>query len=211
MTLSSWIIEEQPLSYSQDCPHHVKAIGELWPVIERTAAQRVLDAGAGCPPSEVAAMLRRHDLEVTTCDLQADADVRMDLGSLPFKDNSFHLIVSRHSLEHCIAPIAALMEMRRVAEQALIVLPFDNENFLWWRGHFSVFPRRVWEHLFRIAGWRIDYFNAGDFAPFSQREPDIEWRYLLRRSNGHHGPYSENGCYRGRPYKLAEEGWIEYA
>ena len=88
----------------------------------------------------------------------------------------------------------------------IIVVPEDAEEWLYWGGHFSVLPRRTWEHLFRLAGWQIRYFAEGDFSRGHDMH-DVEWRYLLERGEEHQPPREENGRNLGSRYLLVKAGW----
>lgn len=205
-----WLQLAQPVSRSQNYEWHLRAIAELASLVEAIGATTAVELGSGEPPSATTGMLRGCGLTVTTVDYLAAADVRADMHDLPFDDDSFDLAVSRHSLEHCAAPVLALYEMRRIARVALVIVPEDCDKFLHWRGHFSVFSRRVWEHLFTLGGWHIRYFGEGNFAPDTQADPDIEWRYVLDRDESLRA-YQPDGRYVGRYVdaysKLAQAGW----
>jgi len=63
---------------------------------------------------------------VVTLDLNAHADVRADLTSMPFRDRSFSLSVCSHVLEHVPNDRAALEELRRVtAGPVVVAVPVD--------------------------------------------------------------------------------------
>lgn len=206
----AWLQREQPVSRSQDYEWHRRAIAELAPLVETIGATTAIELGSGEPPSATTEVLRGCGLTVTTVDYLAAADVEADMHDLPFPNDSYDLAVSRHSLEHCAAPVLALYEMRRVAQTALVIVPEDCDQFLRWRGHFSVFPRRVWEHLFALSGWRVVYFGEGNFAPNAKPDPDIEWRYVLGRDESLRA-YQPDGRYVGRYVnecsQLAQAGW----
>lgn len=206
----AWLQREQPASRSQDYEWHRRAISELAPLVQAIGPKTAIELGSGEPPSATTELLRADCLTVTTVDYLAAADVKADMHDLPFPNDSYDLAVSRHSLEHCAAPVLALYEMRRIARTALVIVPEDSDKFLRWRGHFSVFPRCVWEHLFTLSGWRVVYFDEGNFAPDTQPEPDIEWRYVLSRDESLRA-YQPDGHYLGRYIneypQLAEVGW----
>lgn len=80
----------------------------------------------------------------------------MDYHDIQFPDSSFHLIFSRHSLEHSPMPLLALMEWHRVAKNWLIlVLP--NPISYGWSGlnHYSVLHPNQAHFLLYRAGWRV--------------------------------------------------------
>ena len=202
----AWLATQQYPSCSQDCAWHRRAIDELIPLVEASGASTAIELGAGEPPSYGARMLKRCGLTVTTVDMAAKANMQADIHDLPFPDGTFDLALARHSLEHCVAPLVALREARRVARWLVAVVPEDAQEWLYWGGHFAIFPRHIWEHLFRLAGWSIRYYEAGDFSPTMSRS-DIEWRWLLERGPEHCPPREANGHDLGRRYPLASKGW----
>ena len=207
MKTAQWLMTQQPSSRSQDCPWHVRATKELLPLIKATGARTAVDLGSGEPPSMLKVMLEGQEIRITTLDLLACADVRADLGFLPFRENAFGIAIARHSLEHCPAPLLALREMARVATWSLVVVPEMAPIWQYWAGHFSVFPCLVWERLFQIAGLKIAFFNEGDFTEPNANARRIEWRWLLCRYNGAEGPYELNGHHLGRYALPSREGW----
>ncbi len=203
-----WTHQGQPPSRSQDVPAHVRAIRDLWPIIEKTGAKTVLEAGCGERPTTLETMLIEHGVTVTTLDSHAEADIKGDMHYLPeIADKSYDLAVSRHSLEHCIAPYFALDTLARIAKYVLIVIPDDAKRWAYWQGHLSVFPRCVWERMFRLMSLHIVYFGIGDFTSETDYEKNIEWRYLLKREAMELGSYEADGHFVGSYPKLVSEGW----
>ena len=151
-------------------------------------------------------MLERCGLTVITIDAMASCAVSADMHALPFANDAFELALARHSLEHCVAPLVALREARRVASWLIVVVPEDAEEWLYWGGHFTILPRRTWEHLFRLSGWQIQFFAKGDFSLQGDMRA-VEWRYLLRRGPDYVTIREEDGDDLGPRYLLAELGW----
>lgn len=90
-----------------------------------------------------------------------------DFNFLPFPDNTFELIFSRHSLEHSPFPLITLMEWRRVGNKYLcLVIP--KPRFWGWAGrnHYSVLPLLQAKFLLARAGWHIiieDHSNEWEY------------------------------------------------
>lgn len=207
MRTGQWLKAQQPSSRSQDYPHHLRAVGELWPLIEATESRTAADLGSGEPISGIEALLEGHGMTVTSVDLCALADVRAELGYLPFKDDAFGVAVARHSLEHSPAPLLALREMARVASWSLVVVPEMALLWQYWRGHFSVFPRSVWERLFHVADLRVVFFGEGDFTEPNANAKRTEWRWLLYRDRSDEEPYESNGRFMGIYPSPMVVGW----
>jgi ubiquinone/menaquinone biosynthesis C-methylase UbiE len=96
----------------------------------------VLDAGCGegfCQP-----MFEEKGIAYTGVALRDDVEsavakgrnvLSMDFSFLDFPDGSFHMVFSRHSLEHSPMPLLTLMEWKRVsAKYVALVLP--NRRYL---------------------------------------------------------------------------------
>ncbi len=205
--LDYWTGDGQPTSRSQDVPAHVKAINELWPIIDRTQAQTVIEMGCGVRPTAIETMLTGHGIKVTTLDCNAEADIQCDMHHTEIGKLSYDMAIARHSLEHCVAPYLAVTEMMRIAKWGLVVIPEDKDKWRYWRGHLSIFPRNVWEYMFYISGLRISYFGYGNFTGENETERNIEWRYLLERRETTFGPYCDDGRFIGNYLRLARRGW----
>ena len=113
----------------------------------------VLDLGCGKNKTIPAAI----GIDVQNCtDRQGSAD---DLSE--FQDNTVAAIISRHSLEHLLDPIAALREWHRVLVPnglAIIVLPdhagVDTMHPVLSRGtHLHAYTGETLANLIRTLGW----------------------------------------------------------
>ena len=80
----------------------------------------------------------------------------MDFSFLEYEDDSFDLVLSRHSLEHSPMPIITLMEWHRVSK-AWLCLILPNPLEYGWAGlnHYSVMHPTQIEFLLKRAGWNI--------------------------------------------------------
>lgn len=91
----------------------------LWP-LNNGCSGRVLDLGCGD---------HKTDPSFTGVDIRPVTDVCASLDKLPFEDGSFDCLISRHSLEHMLDPVATLKEWLRVlvdGGRMYIILP-DHE------------------------------------------------------------------------------------
>jgi SAM-dependent methyltransferase len=97
--------------------------------------------------------------------------LHMDMHALEFEDDSVDAILCKHSLEHALSPLAALMEMRRVLKPGgylFLVVPPHHEQMIE-SGHFT----QGWSigqmaYCLAVAG-----FDARDGA-FRKRGGNVE-------------------------------------
>lgn len=116
-------------------------------------------------------------------------DVRlMDMNFLEFPDGSFDLVWCRHTLEHSIMPLIALMEFLRVLKPCghlYVEVPSDNVIHIDNPNHHSLFSDAVWQGLFRKVGFRLLF--RGQFAvgimgsPQTSSYTDLYWQYWMKK------------------------------
>jgi ubiquinone/menaquinone biosynthesis C-methylase UbiE len=157
--------------------------------------QRVLDVGFGTGYSlKKFKNLGIDAIGISLCEkewlaaIETGFDVRfMDMNFLDFKDKSFDLIYCRHSLEHSVMPVIALMEFDRVLDSKgylYIEVPSDAVFNYHNEHHFSIFPDEVWQELFRRQGFDlIMRTQAVVSVPVytDQYHPNLYWQYWLRK------------------------------
>lgn len=125
-----------------------RAIELPWVLSRYLGERRVLDVGTVfAEPSYVAGL---HDLgaDVTTVDAAEGADVVADVRDLPFEDGSFDLALCVSTLEHVgrdnaaygvdaarddDGDVAALRELRRVAQRVLVTVPTGVRDDQGWQ------------------------------------------------------------------------------
>ena len=129
----------------------------------------VLDVG--CGEAFVQPMFEQRGMAYTGITLGVDYSVARALGRnvfegdfnfLPYDDNQFDLIFSRHSLEHSPFPLLTLMEWHRVSRVGLCVILPNPRHFTYvGRNHYSVlaYTQAVW--LLQRAGWNPVYTMKG--------------------------------------------------
>jgi ubiquinone/menaquinone biosynthesis C-methylase UbiE len=110
----------------------------------------------------------------------------MDMADLDFDDGSFELVWCRHTLEHSVMPLIALMEFNRVLESTgylYVEVPTDNVMHVENPNHYSLFNDSAWQALFRKAGFNL--VNRGQVVVKhpngKQVWHDFYWSYWLRK------------------------------
>jgi len=100
--------------------------------------ESVLDVGS-------AGNIFNKNYKTTTLDAVFDADIKQDLNlnqKLPFKDNSFDLVVMNQILEHLVYPQELIDEAKRVSKK-YILIGLPNEYLIKFRlYHFLGFPMK---------------------------------------------------------------------
>lgn len=79
-----------------------------------------------------------------------------DFTFLPYSDETFDLIFSRHSLEHSPMPLLTLMEWYRVSNKYLcLIIPKPDYCGFHMQNHYSVMYLDQIKFLLNRAGWEI--------------------------------------------------------
>lgn len=143
----------------------------VWKILRRGIKRgRVLEMGTGpgLLPAELA-RVKKAVFDIVAIDIspnminkarentkEADVPVQFQLASgawLPFRDDSFDLVVSQSSLHMWSDPVAILGEMYRVARKGGVVLIRDGRRlqsifprlFVWWASRFMTkWQRQAW-------------------------------------------------------------------
>ena len=80
---------------------------------------------------------------------------QVDFNFLPYKDESFDLVWSRHSLEHSPMPLFTLFEWHRVAKNYLCLILPQPKYFSWsCPNHYGIMALGQARTLLKRAGWR---------------------------------------------------------
>lgn len=111
--------------------------------------------------------------------------IEEDFTFLPFKDDSFDVLFSRHSLEHSPMPLLTLMEWRRITKR-YIALVLPSPVFWEYRGvnHYFVLNEEQWRHLFETVGLEVTFFYSKQqnmTTDPTHREVEIEYWFLLEK------------------------------
>lgn len=108
-----------------------------------------------------------------------------DFTFLPYKDESFDILFSRHSLEHSPIPLMTLFEWHRIAKKYLaLVLPAQEYWGIGGRNHYFVLNRKQWEWMFEVAGFDIKFSGAKyEYLRPLQGYEEIEYWFLLEKKD----------------------------
>lgn len=112
--------------------------------------------------------------------LQAGRNViEGDFSFLPFEDDSYDMLYSRHSLEHSPMPLLTLMEWHRITKRYLaIVVPAIEFVGYKSQNHYYVLNQEQWKNLFDIAGFDVIYENNKRYKD-EKSDVEIEHWFLL--------------------------------
>jgi len=106
----------------------------------------------------------------------------MDFSFLEYKDESFDLIFSRHSLEHSPMPVLTLMEWYRVSKQwCCVVLPAPEHYTYIGANHYSVMPRDLAREVFKHAGWKVVWEDLKTITYADERVIPYEYHFMLEK------------------------------
>ena len=128
--------------------------------------KNILDVGCGDKPmGDVNVDLNwyYYDLGRSLMNIMAEAM------SLPFKNNSFDLVCSRHLIEHLENPYGFVQELARVSKKFIYITCPNARNWRWWLfekmsdGHtYQGFSLEVIKKMFAYVDYKVmayDYHN----------------------------------------------------
>jgi len=98
-----------------------------------------------------------------------------------FKPKSLDFIISRHTLEHSVAPMFQLWAYNRILKdngQLIVVVPIHTKEWVWFHTHHNCLPLENWLMLFHRAGFKIQESGSGSWNP--RRPLFMEMRFDLR-------------------------------
>lgn len=111
--------------------------------------------------------------------------LEMDFSFLPFPDDFFDFLYSRHSLEHSPMPLLTLMEWYRITKRYLgIVVPAPDHWKYVGQNHYFVLNDPQWRNLFEVAGFDVTYAyvkKQNMTEDPANPEVEIEYWYLLEK------------------------------
>jgi ubiquinone/menaquinone biosynthesis C-methylase UbiE len=122
-------------------------------------ARRIIDLGCGTGRMVQRFLAEGRDaigITYQESELGHDHVYLGDMHSLPFTNEGFDAFVMWDSLEHCIAPLIALAEARRVLRprgRGIIFMP--GEQWIEKEYHIHVMNPRQMRHLIGLAGLRL--------------------------------------------------------
>lgn len=105
--------------------------------------------------------------------------------NIPFNNEEFSLIISRHMLEHSPYPEEVIREMNRVLKDKgtlIICVPsLESEMACKWEDHFSVLSLETWIKLFTENGFEIVKQENGFWLASSSMKREAEYRFVLKK------------------------------
>jgi SAM-dependent methyltransferase len=168
----------------------IESVHQFMSQIGKDVVESVLDLG--CGEGFCQSTFESYDLEYTGVCLQRDFHVAHERGRnvfsidftfMPFENESYDLLYSRHSLEHSPFPPITLMEWHRVCRKFLaVVLPAPDYWGRTGRNHYFVLQKEQWESLFTLAGFNvINFHEKRDIMPPEEEPQLIEYWFLLEK------------------------------
>lgn len=97
---------------------------------------------------------------------------RFDMNLMPFQDDSFDMVFARHTIEHSVMPLVALLEWRRIAKKYILIVTPRPPHFERFPNHYSIMSQQMWEWLFENALLEI--------VDQDHKTDSIELRWLLK-------------------------------
>ena len=97
-----------------------------------------------------------------------------------FPEKSLDFIVTRHTLEHALAPMFQLWAYNRLLKDGgrlFVIVPQHMREWIWFPTHHNPLPRENWLMLFHRAGFKIKTSDAGTWNPGDSKF--IEYRFEL--------------------------------
>lgn len=144
-------------------------------LIKELGIRQLLEIGIG--NKTLSDYLRRHGLDVTTCDMNEalEPDVAADIRNLPFEDGSFEAVAAFEILEHLPweQVSVALQELHRVSRRYVIISVPRTSLYFEMVLRFPLIKK-----LFRRT--YLDFFCRLPFSCFRKCPPYHEWEIGLR-------------------------------
>ena len=191
---------EQIIDHLEDIRHkeYLELIARA--IIEKFAPKRVLDVG--CGRGDLVAIFKNWGIEAYGIDaldpsitksFREDIKDRVfvaDAEALPFKEESFDLVIAHHVIEHLHNPEQFILEARRVLKRGGTVFIVTTISPLGltklWRilrlqkepTHISLHARSFWEKTFEKLGFQF----VSDFDELLKKDPpSYSWGKLLMK------------------------------
>jgi len=171
--------------------HYTEDVIKKW-VANLNPCESVLDVGAGegfaQPLFEklgIAYQGISFGNDVTVAQQKGRNVISGDFSFLPYEEDSFDLIFSRHSAEHsAVGPLLSFMEWYRVARNWLCLVVPNLDHFTYkGQNHYYVLPKGHYKRLLERSGWNIVWQE--DVKLPTERNPEefytFEHRFMCEK------------------------------
>lgn len=152
------VLKEHYFKKYDDLPRFISYFHQI-DLIRKLKPKNVLEIGTG--NKTVANYLKQNGIKIETCDFDKnlEPDYVADIRELPFKDNSYDVVIACEILEHIPWEDVdkALNELHRVSKKYVIIsIPYSAANFEF----IFKFPliRKILKKSFIDLFFRIPYF-----------------------------------------------------
>jgi len=142
---------------------------------------KILDVG--CGDGSMIMCLKEHGYNrVSGCDVDGMSDYG-DAENLPYRNNSFDVIIMCHVLEHVDNPVRALSEAKRVSKGIIVVLlpnfsnlfsrlyflftgrPLFFRDYGWDKEHRHILSVHIMKRLCKYLNMKPDFYPTKSFIP----------------------------------------------
>lgn len=149
--------------------------GRITMALSRMNFESIVDIGAA-DGFNAAFFRRMTGVPTIACDLSSEAlyrarerfglmTVGIDSHQLPFKSNSFDVVVCNETIEHIHDPVQSMLELHRIAKRYVIISTLEYEPNAFWRDYEIRLLNPDWVHAHRTMFTHTD---------FEQLFPDVE-------------------------------------
>jgi ubiquinone/menaquinone biosynthesis C-methylase UbiE len=112
--------------------------------------------------------------DIEACKKKKHNIIRGDINFIKDDDNKYDLIFCRHSLEHSVFPMIALMEYNRLLKKGGLLYvempaPMNARQYENWDTHYSVMNEVMLQSLIMRAGFDIEWYRNAS-VPITHNE-----------------------------------------
>jgi SAM-dependent methyltransferase len=170
--------------------------GRITMALSRMNFENIIDIGAA-DGFNAAFFRRMSGVPTIACDLSSEAlyrgrerfglmGVGIDSHQLPFKSDSFDVVVCNETIEHIHDPVQAMLELHRIAKRFVIVSTLEYEPIAFWRdyeirslnpdwvhAHRTLFTHTDFEQLFADLDLMPQLQDFGSISPFELNDQGL--------------------------------------